>query len=129
MSETEVLYERHGAVAVLTLNRPKRYNAWTHELGNLYFDLLDTADADPEVQAIVVTAVGHSFCPGFDALALKKSASGAGSLPAKGRRLTPALSIRKTLIGAINGGCAGLGLEWKTTRLNSSHYCASSMPS
>lgn len=110
MSDVEVLKERHGAVTVLTLNRPERHNAWTHELGNLYFDLLDEADADPEVRAIVVTAVGRSFCPGFDALALKKSASGAGSLPAKGRRMTHALSIRKPIVGAINGGCAGYGL-------------------
>jgi enoyl-CoA hydratase/carnithine racemase len=106
----EVLKARDGAITVLTLNRPERHNAWTHELGNLYFDLLDEADADPEVRAIVVTATGRSFCPGFDALALKKSAAGNGSLPAKGRRMTHAMSIRKPVIGAINGGCAGFGL-------------------
>ncbi|MGZ4522470.1 MAG: enoyl-CoA hydratase, partial [Mycobacteriaceae bacterium] len=32
-----VLSERRGPVAVLTLNRPERLNAWTNELENQYF--------------------------------------------------------------------------------------------
>lgn len=53
--------------------------------------------------AIVVTGAGRGFRPGFDALALKNSAAGKGSPPAKGRRMTHAMSIRKPIIGAING--------------------------
>lgn len=110
MSKNEVLLERDGPVSLLTLNRPERHNAWTHDLGNLYFDLLDDADADPDVRAIVVTGAGRSFCPGFDALALEKSATGARQLPSKGCCMTHALRIRKPNVGAINGGCAGFGL-------------------
>lgn len=110
MSDPVVLKKREGAVTLLTLNRPDRHNAWTHELGELYFDLLDEAASDPDIRAIVVTGAGRGFCPGFDALALKNSAAGKGSLPAKGRRMTHAMSIRKPIIGAINGACAGFGL-------------------
>ncbi len=111
MSESaDVLHERHGAVVLLTLNRPQRLNAWTYELGDLYFDLLDQADADPSVRAIVVTGTGRGFCSGMDGEALSKSAGGTKTMPAKGRRMTHALSVHKPLIGAINGACAGFGL-------------------
>jgi enoyl-CoA hydratase/carnithine racemase len=51
-------------VAVLTLNRPERLNAWTAEMERTYFDLL-AAERD-EVRAIVVTGAGRGFCAGAD---------------------------------------------------------------
>jgi enoyl-CoA hydratase/carnithine racemase len=111
MADSDVLLRREGAVSVLTLNRPERLNAWTYPLGDRYFDLLDDADADPAVRAIVVTGAGRGFCSGMDAQQLGKSAEGTRKFaPEKGRRMTHALSIRKPLIGAINGACAGFGL-------------------
>ena len=49
MADDEVvLYEvRDGGVALLTLNRPERFNAWTLEMEDRYFELLQQADADP----------------------------------------------------------------------------------
>lgn len=110
MAEPDVLVRREGAVIVLTLNRPERLNAWTYPLGNRYFDLLDEADDDPAIRAIVVTGAGRGFCAGMDAQQLGQSAQGKGQLPSKQRRMTHALSIRKPIIGAINGACAGFGL-------------------
>lgn len=110
MESSEVLAERDGPVVVLTLNRPERLNAWTYTMGDLYFDYLDEADNDPDVRAIVVTETGKGFCSGMDGSVLGKSASGQRTMPAKGRRMTHALSVRKPVIGAINGACAGFGL-------------------
>ncbi|MBC8752359.1 enoyl-CoA hydratase [Paraburkholderia sp. WC7.3b] len=110
MSEPEVIRKLDGHVLILTLNRPERLNAWTYDLGDLYFDLLDKADADPEVRAILVTGAGRGFCSGMDAEVLAQSASGAKRMPSKGRRMTHAMSIRKPIVGAINGACAGFGL-------------------
>lgn len=110
MTEEEVLTERHGAVLLLTLNRPERLNAWTYAMGDQYFDYLDEADADPSIRVIVVTGAGRGFCAGMDGDVLTRSAAGTRAMPAKGRRMTHALSIRKPIIGAINGGCAGFGL-------------------
>ena len=109
MADSDVLVRREGAVTVLTFNRPERLNAWTYPLGDRYFDLLDEADADPQVRAIVVTGAGRGFCSGMDGEQLAKSAQGIRLMPAKGRRMTHALGIRKPLIGAINGPCAGFG--------------------
>ena len=65
-----------AGVAVLTLNRPERLNAWTPELGSAYFDLLEECAADPEVRAIVVTGAGRGFCAGADMQDLQALGSG-----------------------------------------------------
>ena len=75
-----VLYEvRDPGVAILTLNRPERLNAWTGELGARYFELLDRATADPDVKVIVVTGAGRGFCAGADMADLQGLGAGKGA--------------------------------------------------
>lgn len=104
-----VLAEQRGAVLVLTLNRPERLNAWTDELEDRYFELLDGAEADPAVRAVVLTGAGRGFCAGADMELLEgiSDASAAPSGPPRTR--TRPLEFRKPLIAAINGAAAGLG--------------------
>ncbi len=121
MSES-VLMEVQDAVAVLTLNRPDRLNAWTPELQTCYFDLLDECAADRMVRAIVVTGAGRGFCAGADMQSLQTLAgdsaeaqvgsAGNGAEPAAAdeRPVRYPLSIPKPIIAAINGPCAGIGL-------------------
>jgi enoyl-CoA hydratase/carnithine racemase len=98
-------------VCTLTLNNPERRNGWSRAMESRYFDLLDCADADPAVRVIVLTGAGVSFCPGLDMTRLGKVA-GAGRIDLDGRRpATYPLTIRKPMIAAINGACAGLGLH------------------
>ncbi|MGW0558926.1 enoyl-CoA hydratase-related protein [Streptomyces sp. NPDC002926] len=61
-----VLAEHRGPVLVLTFNRPARPNAWTDELEDRYFTLLDTAEDDPDLRAVVVTGAGRGFRAGAD---------------------------------------------------------------
>ncbi|TWH02677.1 enoyl-CoA hydratase/carnithine racemase [Nocardioides sp. J9] len=106
-----VLAERRGAVAVLTLNRPARLNAWTDELERRYFGLLDEAEDDPDVRAVVVTGAGRGFCAGADLADLTTvSRDGASALPEPAAPRHRPLLLRKPLIAAINGAAAGLGL-------------------
>ena len=66
-TEDPVLYElRDSGVAVLTLNRPERMNGWGGGLATSVLPLLDRAEADPAVRAIVVTGSGRAFCAGAD---------------------------------------------------------------
>jgi len=100
-------------VAVITLNRPERLNAWTLELENQYFDRLEECGSSPEVRVIVVTGAGRGFCAGADMDDLQ--ALGDGSVDADQRAAarrpqTLALSIPKPIIAAVNGAAAGLGL-------------------
>lgn len=107
-----VLAERRGAVLVLTLNRPERLNAWTDALEARYYEHLDAAEADPEVRAIVLTGAGRGFCAGAD-MDVLEGATGEGDVPDsivnRPRPRDFPLTLRKPLIGAINGPAAGLG--------------------
>ena len=107
-----VLSEVRNGVALVTLNRPDRMNAWTPAMQSEYFDALGSATADPDVRAVVVTGAGRGFCPGADMAYLEELGSGT-----PGQRPTPdprpmiyPLSVPKPMIAAINGACAGLGL-------------------
>jgi enoyl-CoA hydratase/carnithine racemase len=84
----------------------------TDELEDRYFALLDDADADPAVRAVVLTGAGRGFCAGAD-LGKLREASTAGPQPhtpgAVRQRERP-LAFRKPLIAAINGAAVGLGL-------------------
>jgi enoyl-CoA hydratase/carnithine racemase len=106
-----ILAERRAGVLLLTLNRPERYNAWSDELEDRYFALLDDADADPGVRAIVVTGAGRGFCAGadFDDLAPSDGPFDLAKLDRPRPRTRP-LELRTPLIAAINGAAAGLGL-------------------
>ncbi|GAA2054714.1 enoyl-CoA hydratase-related protein [Catenulispora yoronensis] len=107
-----VLAERHGAVLLLTLNRPDRLNAWNLDLEERYFALLDEAEADEEVRAVVVTGAGRGFCAGADMEDLAQVGNPDPEMIARMRRRPRErpLAFRKPLIAAINGPVAGLGL-------------------
>lgn len=116
-----VLMEVQEGVAVLTLNRPDRLNAWTPELQTRYFDLLEDCAAREDVRAIVVTGAGRGFCAGADMENLQSlagassgeggnGAGGAAAIRHDERPVRYPLSIPKPVIAAINGPCAGIGL-------------------
>ncbi|MBL7501098.1 enoyl-CoA hydratase/isomerase family protein [Frankia sp. CNm7] len=96
-------------VGVVTLNRPERRNAWNPELERHYFEVLERVDRDPRVRVVVVTGAGRTFCPGVDSERLDGIAD--AGLDLSGRR-SPVLawSLRKPMIAAVNGACAGMGL-------------------
>jgi enoyl-CoA hydratase/carnithine racemase len=64
------LYEVDRGVALVTLNRPDRLNAWTARMELEYRASLAEADDDPEVRVVVVTGAGRGFCAGADTKAL-----------------------------------------------------------
>jgi enoyl-CoA hydratase/carnithine racemase len=115
MSDDVVLYElREPGIALLTLNRPDRRNAWNCELASRYFTLLDQAAADPAVKVIVVTGAGRGFCAGADMDTLQGIGNSAGSggaeAAAGGRPQYHTTLIPKPVIAAVNGACAGIGM-------------------
>src|ERR1041385_402655 len=125
MSEVLLKDVRDDGVAVLTLNRPDRLNAWTGELEQAYFDALRECAASEEVRAIVVTGAGRGFCAGADMQSLQdieaavsgaegqNGAAGRARESEAAREQTPqmfTLSVPKPVIAAINGPCAGIGL-------------------
>ena len=111
ISTDTVLYGTDAGVATITLNRPERLNAWTLEMGRAYADALARASGDPAVRAIIVTGAGKGFCAGADMSLLAEiddSAAVVGEL--RTALPTQTLEVRKPVIAAINGACAGAGL-------------------
>jgi len=105
-----VLAEMHGAVLVLTLNRPDKLNAWGAAMEQRYFDLLEEAQRSTDVRAIVVTGAGRGFCAGADFDDLKAVAQSDMAPLDRGRPTSYPMTISKPLVAAINGPAAGVGL-------------------
>lgn len=118
MSDDPVLHEVASGVATLTLNRPDRLNAWTPALEGRLFELLDAADADPEVRVVVVTGAGRGWCAGADMDTLQGIQAAEAEKPGRAqvvrRSVTDVLRVRKPVIAAINGACAGIGMAFAT---------------
>jgi crotonobetainyl-CoA hydratase len=62
----EVLVERRGHVAIVTLNRPEKLNAVTQTMAIALGGALHDLDEDSEIRAIVLTGGGRAFCAGAD---------------------------------------------------------------
>jgi enoyl-CoA hydratase/carnithine racemase len=104
-----VLRDLADGVLTLTWNRPARRNGWNIDLENAYFQALDDAEADETVRAIVVTGAGKTFCPGMDSGRMDAAAGNPLDLSAR-RAFHRPLQVRKPMIAAINGACAGVGV-------------------
>ncbi|HEV3321884.1 MAG TPA: enoyl-CoA hydratase [Solirubrobacteraceae bacterium] len=112
MSEVVERRMRDG-VALLTLNRPERLNAWTVEMERVYFAMLEECAREEEVRVIVVTGAGRGFCAGADMKelqAIDEEGVEATAGAQERRAQTFPLSIPKPILAAINGACAGIGL-------------------
>jgi len=78
MTYTEVLYDKADRVAIVTLNRPEKLNAWTGVMAEEVRDAMGRAGADDGVRVIVLTGAGRGFCAGAD-MADLKGAAGQGT--------------------------------------------------
>ncbi|MGW0480993.1 enoyl-CoA hydratase-related protein [Nonomuraea sp. NPDC003214] len=105
-----VLSALDRGVLTLTFNRPDRLNAWTGDLGRRYFDLLEQAEKDPDVRAIVVTGAGRGFCSGADFQTLASIQTGSYDEEPDPRPVTFPTTVAKPVVAAVNGACAGLGM-------------------
>ncbi len=104
-----VLLERHGAVAVITLNRPARRNAVDLATAELLEQVVDLVEHDPEIRVAVLTGSGGTFCAGMD---LKAAAEGEFAITEKGGPLGITSSpMRKPLIAAVEGHALAGGCE------------------
>jgi 2-(1,2-epoxy-1,2-dihydrophenyl)acetyl-CoA isomerase len=106
--EPIVLLEQRGRVAIITLNRPDRLNAWTPAMSDLFRRYVEECNTDPGVGAIVLTGAGRGFCSGAD-LRPEPRPEGARASP-EAETMPLFLQRAKPLIAAINGAAIGAGL-------------------
>ena len=114
---TDLLIKEHGAVRVLTLNRPEKRNAMNTALTSALLEALRTADGDEAVRCVVLTGAGPGFCAGADLAEFKdlkdpKTADRRAELTmqlhlAFSKMVTPVVTA---INGAAMGGGAGLAI-------------------
>jgi len=128
MAYTEILLEVADGVALITLNRPERLNAYTPTMGRELHEAFGECDADDTVRAIIVTGAGRGFCAGADlgrgGASFDRTAAAeyqGRETPAdrpweKPRRAVAPWDVRKPIIAAINGPAVGVGatlpMQW-----------------
>jgi enoyl-CoA hydratase/carnithine racemase len=122
----EILYEVADPVATITLNRPAQLNAWTDRMAAEVKHAMAQAEEDRRVVVIVLTGAGRGFCAGADMKRLQAITEGrrggdesAALLADPGDpevgtsfrgTYTYLMSIRKPVVAAINGACAGMAV-------------------
>jgi enoyl-CoA hydratase/carnithine racemase len=107
--------EHHGSVAVVTLDRPQRLNAYTAKMGVELFGALAELDAATEIRAIVVTGSGRAFCAGADLHEVRFAASEFDASREVESRMRP-WRASTPILAALNGPAVGVGatlpLQW-----------------
>ncbi|MFY8143327.1 MAG: enoyl-CoA hydratase [Caulobacter sp.] len=110
-----LLVERHGSVAVVTMNRPEAMNALSKALRLALHDAMVQLDQDPDVSVVVLTGAGdRAFTAGLDLKELGGDPTALGAANDQDARSNPVRAIercRKPVIGAINGVAITGGFE------------------
>lgn len=109
-----LLSDNHGAVRVLTLNRPDKHNALNTQLTQQLLDALRATEHDDTVHAVVLTGAGKSFCAGADTREFSSLVPDDPSAVMRRADLTTALhlsfsQLSKPVIAAVHGNALGGG--------------------
>ena len=109
-----LLSDNHGAVRVLTLNRPDKHNALNTQLTQALLDALRATEHDDSVHAVVLTGAGKSFCAGADTSEFSSLVPDDPHAVVRRADLTTALhlsfsQLSKPVISAVHGNALGGG--------------------
>jgi enoyl-CoA hydratase/carnithine racemase len=67
----EILLECHDGIALLTLNRGAKMNAFSDQMRAQYLEALDEVTTNRSIRALVITGAGKGFCAGGDIAGMK----------------------------------------------------------
>jgi enoyl-CoA hydratase/carnithine racemase len=119
MAFTEIRADAADGILTVTLNRPEKLNALTRTMLGELLAVLDRADADDGVRAVIVTGAGRAFCAGadlsgggatFDRVARSGGAAAEPHRDGGGLFALRVYELKKPIIAAINGPAVGFGI-------------------
>jgi methylglutaconyl-CoA hydratase len=113
-SYTTLKYEKNGAIATVTLNRPDKRNAISSTMIDELLGALNVADNDGAVRVVILTGAGKAFCSGMDLETLQSIANQTGAQNLADSRQMARMfhriySFPKPLITAVNGAAVAGG--------------------
>lgn len=117
MPEPVLKIAREGHVAIVTMNRPAKLNAFSRDLTAAMYDALDEIEAAfPDVRAVVLTGAGRGFCAGADVQSMAANLESMANTPVNPRGTIVYLGARlralpQPVVAAVNGVAAGAGLS------------------
>ena len=120
MADQDILFKKEDGIATITLNCPKRKNAFTMEMIDQWIEALIEWRTDPEVEVIVVTGAGDAFCSGVyfapadpgEQAEQPTAYDHKSNLWNRIHRIPLTLEdIDKPVIAALNGVAVGAGLD------------------
>lgn len=114
MSEQNIILEQKGAIAEITINRPKVYNALNRETKLELANLFEKISLNKDIRAIILTANGKAFCSGQDLNDREATSSNdlGQTLKEEWNPLVRSMrNCRQLIIGALNGVVAGAGIS------------------
>ena len=114
MSEI-VQSERHGAVAVLRLNRPEALNALSDEVLEALCVAFDAVEQSGDARCVVLCGAGRAFAAGADVGGLRELSAEDVLARERGDRWARLRASRLPVIAAVHGWCLGGGCELALT--------------
>lgn len=112
MEDQFITVENKQSVAVLTLNRPDKFNSFNRSMALLLHKALDDVQADRNIRAVLLTGNGKAFCAGQD-LSEAVDSSGPGIEKIVREHYNPIITrirnLEKPVVCAVNGVAAGAG--------------------
>lgn len=108
-----VLFEKDGAVAIVSLNRPGVLNAYNMAMRDALFEALEAVRDDPEIRVMILRGNGRAFSTGGDLTEFGRAASAVAARAARWRRDVWGLlaHLDKVTIAAVHGLVVGGGFE------------------
>lgn len=112
-----VTYETpEDSVALITLNRPDKLNAFNADMRADMTDAVQRASLDDTIRAVVITGAGRAFSAGADVSVVSEKYSIEDILNAEyGAFLSAIQTAPKPVIAAVNGPAAGIGMTTALT--------------
>jgi len=116
-STEHLTFERHGATAVVTMNRPEAKNALSLPMLVGMADAWEEIDGNDEIRCAVLTGAGGSFCAGMDLKAMggpeaeKYQHRMADDPDLHWKALLRHYQLKKPLIAAVEGWAVAGGTE------------------
>ena len=125
--------EIDDGVAVITMNRPERRNAFSQAMVSAMGAVLAQVEADDAVGCVVLTGAGGAFCAGGDVKSMAAADRGNGAGPSLDARIHRQRlnqratsgrlwSMPKPTIAAIGGPAAGPACHWRWPAICATRY-------